>query len=217
MPRALRARARALASSARLQQAQIVLADAERATALDRLRAGARPAARSWPPSASRRAASRSRSPRSAITLPISPPHPPWRARRGAPRRRRAGARSAAALPARPAEAQPPLRPDGPKPAISRSTIAMRRSGCSERQEVGGPEPGEARADDGHVAVAIARQRRARRERLGQAVQPEAARPVAGLQRVAHVAAARPSRSSTRVPLRRGVSSTMRVANVSRK
>ncbi len=84
------------------------------------------------------------------------------------------------------------------------------------RQEVGGPEAGEAGTDDRDVAVGVAAERRARRQRLGEGVEPEAARPVAGLE--AHPATvARPSRSSTRVPLAVAVSSTMRVANVSRK
>ena len=55
--------------------------------------------------------------------------------------------------------------------------------GLQQREEVGGPQPGEAGADDRDVAVAVARQRRPRRERLREAVEPEAARAVAGLQR----------------------------------
>ena len=84
-------------------------------------------------------------------------------------------------------------------------------------QEVRSPEAREAGAHDGHVAVAIAGQRGALRERLGEAVEPEAARPVARFQWCAHVLAASPSRSATRVPSAEAVSSTMRVANVSRK
>ena len=135
------AHAHALVELGRLEQPQVVLAHAERAPALDGLvqardlgrarrhqqRAAVQPAAVD---ALVRDHAARSR-----------PPRRPWRARRGARRRRRAGARSAAALPASPAEAQPPLRPDGPKPAISRSTTAMRRSGCSEARKYAAQSP----------------------------------------------------------------------------
>ena len=132
----------------------------------------------------------------------------------GARRRGRAG-RSLAAGAAR----EPPRRPSrrcgrtAPKPAISRSTTTMRRSGCSARQEYAVHSPVKP-APTMDVAVAIARQRGPGRQRLRDPVEPEAARPVAGLERVAHPA-------SLRVPRRAfpavGVGSTTRVANVSRK
>ena len=77
------------------------------------------------------------------------------------------GDRAVAAVRARPSasrarrrttrEHQPPLRPEAPKPAISRSSDhhAQRRVGLLE--VVRGPEPGEAGADDGHVDVGAGR------------------------------------------------------------
>ena len=48
---------------------------------------------------------------------------------------------------------QPPLRPEAPKPAISRSSTAIRRCGSALLEVVGGPQAGEAGAHDGDVDV----------------------------------------------------------------
>ena len=58
---------------------------------------------------------------------------------------------SAASLAGNSAEHQPPLRPLAPNPAICRSTTTHPQPGVGAQQVVGGPQPGEARADDGDV------------------------------------------------------------------
>ena len=71
------------------------------------------------------------------------------------------------------AEHQPPLRPEAPKPTISRSRTTMRSSGVGLGQVVGRPQPGEATTHDGHVDIGVARQRRPPLQRGRGAVPPQ--------------------------------------------
>ena len=71
------------------------------------------------------------------------------------------------------AEHQPPLRPDAPKPATSDSSTRSDSDGSGLGQVVGGPEPGVAGPDDGHVDVEVAGQGRSRRPVLAGALVPE--------------------------------------------
>ena len=67
------------------------------------------------------------------------------------------------------AEHQPPLRPEAPKPTVSASSTAIRSVGVGLGEVVGGPEPGEAGADDRDVDLGVAAQwgvRRGRRSRV---------------------------------------------------
>ena len=79
------------------------------------------------------------------------------------------------------AEHQPPLRPEAPKPAVSASSTTTRSVGSAREQVVGGPEPGEAGADDGDVAVGVRRQRRPRGTVCRRAVPPRGSPLVASL------------------------------------
>ena len=109
------------------------------------------------------------------------------------------------------------VAPGGPEAGDLALDDGDAQVGLQQRQEVGGPQPGEAGADDRDVAVAVARQRRPRRQRLREAVEPEAARPVAGLERSSGAPPPGPRARRRACPCAVGVSSTMRVANVSRK
>ena len=53
------------------------------------------------------------------------------------------------------AEHQPPLRPEAPKPAVSRSMTARLRARISSLQVVSGPQAGVAGADDGNVDIGV--------------------------------------------------------------
>ena len=76
------------------------------------------------------------------------------------------------------AEHQPPLRPDAPNPAISRSQTAIRRPGLGAREVVGRPQAGEPGAGDGHVHLGVAWQRVGRDQRARHRVEPEGQGPV---------------------------------------
>ena len=83
-------------------------------------------------------------------------------------------ARSAkvAGEPASSPSTQPPLRPEAPKPATSASSTTTSTDGIGAAQLERGPEAGEAGADDAHVGLAGAGERRARDGRRVQLGEP---------------------------------------------
>ena len=78
------------------------------------------------------------------------------------------------------AEHQPPLRPLAPNPATSRLQHGDPQRRVGRRQVVRGPQPGVAGADDRHVDVEVAGQRRPRRRVVVGGVVPEREPAVVG-------------------------------------
>ena len=119
-------------------------------------RARGRAAPRCGPARSCRRARSRRRCPRAR---PPGPPRRSTRASHAAPRPRpaaRAGGRSRWTRAGTAPSTSRRCGPDAPKPAISRSTIAIRSAGIDLVQVVRGPQPGVAGAHDRDVGLDVA-------------------------------------------------------------
>ena len=98
---------------------------------------------------------------------------PPWRGAWRAWRSRPCWRASAASEVANKAEHQPPLRPDAPNPATSRSTTTTRKVGSASASAWAVQKPGEPGADDADVDLEILAERRAGRQRGRDGLPPQ--------------------------------------------